>query len=104
MMSLPRLRDSSDFSPYSSSAEWTDEDKMSSALLEVDVEGPTVAGSALFTGLKKEDMEEGPAVPGGYGGRASCSKVGRCDRDGMSDWLGRTSRWRTVWFFLFFSS
>ncbi|MPC88873.1 hypothetical protein E2C01_083796 [Portunus trituberculatus] len=26
MMSLPRLRDSRDFSPYSSSAEWADED------------------------------------------------------------------------------
>ncbi|MPC92702.1 hypothetical protein E2C01_087807 [Portunus trituberculatus] len=63
MMSLPRLRDSRDFSPYSSSAEWTDKDKkLSSTLLEVDVEGPAVAGSAHFTGLKKEDMEEGPAV------------------------------------------
>ncbi|MPC39187.1 hypothetical protein E2C01_032713 [Portunus trituberculatus] len=51
-----------DFSPYSSSAVWTDEDKMSSALSKADVEGPTVAGSAHFTGLKKEDMEEGPAV------------------------------------------
>ncbi|MPC54576.1 hypothetical protein E2C01_048497 [Portunus trituberculatus] len=65
MMSLPRLRDSRDFSPYSSSAEWTDEDKTSlSALSEVDVEGAAVAGLARFTGLKKEDIEEGPAVAG----------------------------------------
>ncbi|MPC97075.1 hypothetical protein E2C01_092366 [Portunus trituberculatus] len=63
MMSLPRLRNSRDFSPYSSSAEWADEDKTSSsAQLEADVEGPAVAGSARFTGLKIEDMEEGPAV------------------------------------------
>ncbi|MPC14738.1 hypothetical protein E2C01_007509 [Portunus trituberculatus] len=34
----------------------------SSALSEADVEGPAVAGSAHFTGLKKEDMEEDPAV------------------------------------------
>ncbi|MPC54338.1 hypothetical protein E2C01_048249 [Portunus trituberculatus] len=61
-MSLLRLRDSRDFSPYSSSTEWADEDKMSSALLEAYVEGPTITGSARFTGLKKEDMEEGPAV------------------------------------------
>ncbi|MPC42842.1 DNA repair endonuclease XPF [Portunus trituberculatus] len=54
-----RLRDSRDFSAYSFSAEWADEDKTSwSALLEVDVEGTAVAGSAHFTGLKKEDMEE----------------------------------------------
>ena len=26
------------------------------------MEGPAVAGSACLTGLKKEDMEEGPAV------------------------------------------
>ncbi|MPD06541.1 hypothetical protein E2C01_102356 [Portunus trituberculatus] len=75
-----------------------------------DMEGPAVAGSARFTGLKKEDMEEGPAVCSrvgtfhwfeekGYGGRASCrtvgsgcgkascSRVSRCDRDSMSDWL-----------------
>ncbi|MPC49422.1 hypothetical protein E2C01_043221 [Portunus trituberculatus] len=63
MMSFPRLRDSRDFSPYSSSAEWADEDKTtSSALSEADVEGPAVVGSAHFTGLKKEDMEKGPAV------------------------------------------
>ncbi|MPC24923.1 hypothetical protein E2C01_018017 [Portunus trituberculatus] len=53
----PRLRDSRDFSPYLSSTEWADEDKMSSALLEADVEGAAVAGSARFTGFKKEDME-----------------------------------------------
>ncbi|MPD03718.1 hypothetical protein E2C01_099368 [Portunus trituberculatus] len=35
---------------------------LSSALLEAYVEGPAVAGLARFTGLKKEDMEEGPAV------------------------------------------
>ncbi|MPD03092.1 hypothetical protein E2C01_098711 [Portunus trituberculatus] len=63
MMSLPRQRDSRDFSPYSSSAEWADKDKTSSsALLETDVEGPAVAGSARFNGLKKENIEEGPAV------------------------------------------
>ncbi|MPD04899.1 hypothetical protein E2C01_100610 [Portunus trituberculatus] len=62
MMFCPRLRDSRDFSPYSSSAEWADEDKTSSALSEADVEGPAVAGSARFTGLRNEDMEEGPAV------------------------------------------
>ncbi|MPC56269.1 hypothetical protein E2C01_050222 [Portunus trituberculatus] len=63
MMSLPRLRDSRDFSPLSSSAEWAEEDKTSlSALSEADVEGPAVAGSSCFTGLKKEDMEEDPAV------------------------------------------
>ncbi|MPC13329.1 Solute carrier family 22 member 6 [Portunus trituberculatus] len=40
-----------------------DKDKTSSsALSEADVEGPAVAGSARFTGLKKEDMEEGSAV------------------------------------------
>ncbi|MPC18301.1 Protocadherin Fat 3 [Portunus trituberculatus] len=60
MISLPRLRDSRDFSPYSYSAEWADGDKMSSsALSEAYVEGPTVAGSAHFIGLKKEDMEKG---------------------------------------------
>ncbi|MPC47929.1 hypothetical protein E2C01_041690 [Portunus trituberculatus] len=65
MMSLLRLKDSRDFSPYSSFSEWTDEDKTtSSALSEADVEGPAVAGSACFTGLKKEDTEEGPAVAG----------------------------------------
>ncbi|MPC44371.1 DNA repair protein REV1 [Portunus trituberculatus] len=54
MMSLPRLRDSRDFSLYSSFAEWTDEDKTSSsALLEAEVEGPALAGLACFTGLKK---------------------------------------------------
>ncbi|MPC60425.1 hypothetical protein E2C01_054469 [Portunus trituberculatus] len=63
MMSLPRLRDNRDFSPYSSSAECADEDKMSSsALSEADVKGSAVTGSARFTGLKKEDMEEGAAV------------------------------------------
>ncbi|MPD05919.1 hypothetical protein E2C01_101691 [Portunus trituberculatus] len=68
MMSLPRLRDSRDFSPYSSSAEWTDKHKTSSsALSEAQVEGLAVAGSARFTGLKKEDMEEGPAVVGSAG-------------------------------------
>ncbi|MPC52404.1 hypothetical protein E2C01_046272 [Portunus trituberculatus] len=52
-----------DFSTYSSSAEWVDEDKTSSsALSEANVEGLAVVGSAHFTGLKKEDMEEGPAV------------------------------------------
>ncbi|MPC43739.1 NFATC2-interacting protein [Portunus trituberculatus] len=68
MMSFPRLRDSRDFIPYSSSAEWAGKDKTSlSALLEVDVEGPAVAGSAYFDGLKKEDIEEGPAVAGSAG-------------------------------------
>ncbi|MPC65872.1 hypothetical protein E2C01_060009 [Portunus trituberculatus] len=63
MMSLPRLRDNRDFSPYSSSIECADEDKTSSsALSEADVEGSAVAGLARFTGLKKKDMEEGPAV------------------------------------------
>ncbi|MPC82975.1 hypothetical protein E2C01_077664 [Portunus trituberculatus] len=63
MMSLPRKRDSRDFSPYSSSAEWADEDKtLSSAVSKADVERPPVAGSARFTGLKIEDMEEGPAA------------------------------------------
>ncbi|MPC81562.1 hypothetical protein E2C01_076187 [Portunus trituberculatus] len=63
MMSFPRVRDSRDFSPYSSSTEWADKDKTSSsALSEADVEEPTVAGSARFNGLKKEDIEEGPAV------------------------------------------
>ncbi|MPD02065.1 hypothetical protein E2C01_097620 [Portunus trituberculatus] len=42
MMSLQRLRDSRDFTPYSSSTEWADEDKTSSS---ADVEGPAVAGS-----------------------------------------------------------
>ncbi|MPC59925.1 hypothetical protein E2C01_053957 [Portunus trituberculatus] len=68
MMSLPRLRDNRDFSPYSSSAECADEDKTSSsALSEADMEGSAVAGSTRFTGLKKEDMEEGPAVAGSAG-------------------------------------
>ncbi|MPC62458.1 hypothetical protein E2C01_056543 [Portunus trituberculatus] len=59
----PLIRDSRDFSPYSSSAEWADKNKTSlSALLEADVEGPAVAGLACFNGLKKEDMEEGPAI------------------------------------------
>ncbi|MPC96414.1 hypothetical protein E2C01_091672 [Portunus trituberculatus] len=63
MISFLRLRDSRDFTPYSSSAEWAEEDKtLSSALSEADVEGPAVAESAHFTGLKKEDMEEGLAV------------------------------------------
>ncbi|MPC97963.1 hypothetical protein E2C01_093310 [Portunus trituberculatus] len=62
MMSLPRLRERKDFSPYSSSAEWADKDKMSSALSEAYVEGPAVVGSARFTGLKKDDMDEGAAV------------------------------------------
>ncbi|MPC83644.1 hypothetical protein E2C01_078358 [Portunus trituberculatus] len=63
MLSFLRLRDSRNFSPYSTSAEWADKDKMlSSALSEADVEGPAVAGSARFNGLKKEDTEEGPAV------------------------------------------
>ncbi|MPC14440.1 hypothetical protein E2C01_007207 [Portunus trituberculatus] len=70
MMSFLRLRDSRDFSPYSSSAEWTDEHKTSlSALSKADVEGPAVAGSARFNGLKKEDIEEGPAVAGSAQGR-----------------------------------
>ncbi|MPC95228.1 hypothetical protein E2C01_090430 [Portunus trituberculatus] len=65
MMSFPKLRDNRDFSPYSPSAEWADKDKtLSSALSEADVEGPAVAGSARFSGLKKEDTEEGPAVAG----------------------------------------
>ncbi|MPC99372.1 hypothetical protein E2C01_094782 [Portunus trituberculatus] len=67
MMSFPRLRDSRDFSPYSSSAKWADKDKMSSALSEAGTEGPAVAGSACFNGLKKEDIEEGPAVAGSAG-------------------------------------
>ncbi|MPC56430.1 hypothetical protein E2C01_050392 [Portunus trituberculatus] len=51
MMSLQRLRDIRDFSSYSSSAEWADEDKpSSSALSEADVEGPVVAESAGVTG------------------------------------------------------
>ncbi|MPC97805.1 hypothetical protein E2C01_093140 [Portunus trituberculatus] len=45
------LRDSRDFCPYSSSAEWADKDKTSSsALSEAHVEGPVVAGSAGVTG------------------------------------------------------
>ncbi|MPC83429.1 hypothetical protein E2C01_078139 [Portunus trituberculatus] len=67
MMSFPRLRDSRNFSPYSSSAEWADKDKTSSALTEADVEGPAVAGSARFNDLKKEDIKEGPAVAGSAG-------------------------------------
>ncbi|MPC92478.1 hypothetical protein E2C01_087569 [Portunus trituberculatus] len=60
MMSFLMLMDSRDFSPYSSSTEWADEDKTSlSALSEADIEGPAVAGSARFNGLKKEDIEEG---------------------------------------------
>ncbi|MPC94199.1 hypothetical protein E2C01_089355 [Portunus trituberculatus] len=67
-MSFPRLRHSGDFSPYSSSAEWADKDKTSSsALSEADVEGPAVAGSAHFNGLKKEIIEEGPSVAGSAG-------------------------------------
>ncbi|MPC71265.1 hypothetical protein E2C01_065537 [Portunus trituberculatus] len=63
MLSLPRLRDNRDLSPYSSSTECADEDKTSSSALSgADVDGPAVAGSACFTGLKKEDMEEGQAV------------------------------------------
>ncbi|MPC34863.1 hypothetical protein E2C01_028267 [Portunus trituberculatus] len=73
MMSLSRLRDSRDFSPYSSSTEWADEDEgeaggskssntLSSAQSEAHVEGPAVAWLACLTGLKKEDMEEGTAV------------------------------------------
>ncbi|MPC82966.1 hypothetical protein E2C01_077655 [Portunus trituberculatus] len=54
MMSFPRLRDSRDFSPHSSSAEWADKDKtLLSALLEANIEGPAVAGSVSFTGLNK---------------------------------------------------
>ncbi|MPC84170.1 hypothetical protein E2C01_078898 [Portunus trituberculatus] len=65
MMSFLRLRDSRDFSHYSSFAEWADKDKTSSsALSEADVEGPAVAGSARFSCLKKEDIEERPAVTG----------------------------------------
>ncbi|MPC40305.1 hypothetical protein E2C01_033861 [Portunus trituberculatus] len=65
MMSLRKLRDNREFSPYLSSAEWADEDKTSSsALSEADVEGPAVARSARFNGLKKENIEEGPAVAG----------------------------------------
>ncbi|MPC57575.1 hypothetical protein E2C01_051558 [Portunus trituberculatus] len=61
-MSLLRLRDSRDFSPYSSSTECADEVKMLSSALSEGEEGSAVAGSARFTGLKKEDMEEGPAL------------------------------------------
>ncbi|MPC64583.1 hypothetical protein E2C01_058701 [Portunus trituberculatus] len=72
-MSLLRLRESRDFSPYSFSAEWADEDEgeaggskssntSSSALSEAGAEGPAVTGLARLTGLKKEDMEEGPAI------------------------------------------
>ncbi|MPC18229.1 hypothetical protein E2C01_011106 [Portunus trituberculatus] len=44
---------------------WADKDKtLSSPQSETDVEGPTVAGLVRFTGLKKEDIEEGPAVAG----------------------------------------
>ncbi|MPC81707.1 hypothetical protein E2C01_076339 [Portunus trituberculatus] len=65
MMSFPRPRDSRDFSPYSSSAEWADKDKTTtSGLSKADVVGPAVAGLAHFNGLKKEDIEEGPAVAG----------------------------------------
>ncbi|MPD06640.1 hypothetical protein E2C01_102464 [Portunus trituberculatus] len=68
MMSFSRLRDSMDFSPYSTSTEWADKDKTSSsALSEADVEGPAVAGLARLNGLKKEDIEEGPAVAGSAG-------------------------------------
>ncbi|MPC96016.1 hypothetical protein E2C01_091250 [Portunus trituberculatus] len=59
MMSLPRLRENRNFSSYSSSAECANEDKTLSSALSEDVEG-----SARFNGLKKEDMEEGPAVGG----------------------------------------
>ncbi|MPC97125.1 hypothetical protein E2C01_092418 [Portunus trituberculatus] len=61
------IRDSRDFSPYSSSAEWADKGKTSSSLSEADVEGPAVPGSACFISLKKEDIEEGPAVAGSSG-------------------------------------
>ncbi|MPC36892.1 hypothetical protein E2C01_030363 [Portunus trituberculatus] len=61
-LSSSTLRDSRDFSPYSSTAEYADEDKTSSSALSEDVEGSAVAGSPRFTDLKKEDMEEGPAV------------------------------------------
>ncbi|MPD03364.1 hypothetical protein E2C01_099000 [Portunus trituberculatus] len=98
MMSLPRLRDSRDFSPYSSSAEWADEDKMlSSALSEAFVEGPAVEGSARFTFLKKENMEEGPAV------ELSAANVEGPTVAGLAG-VTRTSRWRNVCFFLVFSS
>ncbi|MPC24415.1 hypothetical protein E2C01_017498 [Portunus trituberculatus] len=88
MMSLPMLRDSRDFSPYSSSAGWADEDAGDSntslsALSEADVEGPAVPGLAHLTGLKKEDMEErpaadveGPAVPGLAGVRRTACLTG----------------------------
>ncbi|MPC98795.1 hypothetical protein E2C01_094177 [Portunus trituberculatus] len=66
--SFPRLRDSRNFSPYSSSAKWADKYKTSSSVLsEADVEGPAVAGLACFNDLKKEDIEEGPAVAGSAG-------------------------------------
>ncbi|MPC61705.1 hypothetical protein E2C01_055779 [Portunus trituberculatus] len=60
MRSFPRLRDSRDFSPYSSSAEWADNDKTySSALSEADVEGPAVAGSACRVGMFQWFEERG---------------------------------------------
>ncbi|MPC99888.1 hypothetical protein E2C01_095333 [Portunus trituberculatus] len=72
MTSFPRQRDSRDFSPYSSSSEWADEDKTSSsALSEADVEGPAVCSRVdTFHWFEVR----------GYKGRASCSRVGRCDR------------------------
>ncbi|MPC46431.1 hypothetical protein E2C01_040151 [Portunus trituberculatus] len=69
MMSFPRLRDSRDFSPYSSFAEWADKDKdvVVCTVESPDVEGPAIAGSARFSDLKKEDIEERPAVAGSAG-------------------------------------
>ncbi|MPC30071.1 hypothetical protein E2C01_023324 [Portunus trituberculatus] len=89
MMSLLRLRDSRDFSPYSSSAECADKDKTSSfAMSKADVEGPAVAGLARLNGLKKGYGGRASCRTVGSGcGRATCSRVGRCDRDGTSDWF-----------------
>ncbi|MPC40988.1 hypothetical protein E2C01_034567 [Portunus trituberculatus] len=48
-------------------AECADNKTSLSAVSEADVEGSAVAGLARFTGLKKEDMEEGQAVAGSAG-------------------------------------
>ena len=97
MMSLPRLRDSIAISalthlPLSGQTKMrvrheakNPQNTLSSALLEVDVEGPAMAGSARLTGLKKEDMEEGPAVEPSAADVEG--RVGRCDRDGRSKYL-----------------
>ncbi|MPC59857.1 hypothetical protein E2C01_053885 [Portunus trituberculatus] len=89
MMSLPRLRDNRDFSPYSSSVECADEDKTSLSALSEDVEGSAVAGVGTFHWFEERGYggRASCRTVGSGCGRASCSRVCRCDRDGMSDWL-----------------